>query len=280
MMPSNTNTQQQRQVQGLEAHYERFANAGNETASPTTYNMGGHSQLQGGSGQRQSPAVNQGMQMQRANSQQQQQQRQNMTRSPQKSLSGLGSTSNMGNSNNMYYSGGQGQQQQTRRIPSQSQGYGYSSGSGLVQNQNANRSNSYNIDFGATGNSRGSLGSNMTQLPSSGNVGGQRGSGGYGVQNQNQGYFDNTNVTGGYVDLPALETGLGGASGLGGNAGYGVGGMGGVSGGARSQSYSGDGIGSQGMGGGLFGTEQGGVGISESEMRDRLLRGIGSWKKG
>lgn len=281
MMPSSTNSQQQRRVQGLEAHYERFANAGNETASPATYNMGGMSSHGQGQGQRGSSAVNQGMAMHRANSQQQQQKRQNMTRSPQKSISGVGSTANMGNSNNMYY--GQGpnqQQQQTRHIPSQSQGYGYSSGSGIVQNQNASRSNSYNMDFGATGNSRGSLGSNMNQLPSSGNVGRQRGSGGYGVQNQNQGYFDNTNVTGGYVDLPALETGLGGASGLGGNAGYGVGGMGGVSGGARSQSYSGGGIGSQGMGGGLFGTEQGGVGISESEMRDRLLRGIGSWKKG
>lgn len=281
MMPSSTNSQQQRQVQGLEAHYERFTNAGNETASPTTYHMGGMSSHGQGQGQRGSPAVNQGMAMQRANSQQQQQQRQNMTRSPQKSMSGLGSTANMGNSNNMYY--GQGpnqQQQQTRHIPSQSQGYGYPSGSGMVQNQNASRSNSYNMDFGTTGNSRGSLGNNMNQLPSSGNVGGQRGSGGYGVQNQNHGYFDNTNVTGGYVDLPALETGLGGASGLGGNAGYGVGGMGGVSGGARSQSYSSGGIGSQGIGGGLFGTEQGGVGISETEMRDRLLRGIGSWKKG
>lgn len=282
IMPSSTNSQQQRQVQGLEAHYERFAHAGNETASPTTYNMGGMSSHGQGQGQRGSPAVNAGMAMQRANSQQQQQQqqRQNMTRSPQKSISGLGSTANMNNSNNMYY--GQGpnqQQQQTRHIPSQSQGYGYSSGSGMVQNQNASKSHSYNMDFGATGNPRGSLGSNMNQLPSSGNVGGQRGSGGYGVQNQNQGYFDNTNVTGGYVDLPALETGLGGASGLGGNASYGVGGMGGVSGGARSQSYSGGGIGSQGMGGGLFGTEQG-VGISESEMGDRLLRGIGSWKKG
>ena len=276
MMHSSTNSQQQNQVQGLEAHYERFANAGNETASPTTYNMGGMSSHGQGQGQRGSPSVNQNMAMQRANPKQQQQQRQNMTRSPQRSMSGLGSTANMGSSNNMYYGQGSNQQQQqTRHIPSQSQGYGYSSGGGMVQNQNASKSNNYNMDFGVTGNSRGSLGSNMNQLPSAGNVGGQRGSGGYGVQNQNQGYFDNTNVTGGYVDLPALETGLGGVGGN--NAGYGVGGM---ANSARSQSYSGGGLGSGGIGGGLFGTEQGGVGISESEMRDRLLRGIGSWKKG
>ena len=69
------------------------------------------------------------------------------------------------------------------------------------------------------------------------------------------------------VDLPALETGL--------NSGYG-GGLPVSAGGVRSASYGGSAMGGSmggNMAGGLFGAE--GSGISESEIRERLLRGIG-----
>ena len=264
MMPSSQQQQaSQRTAQGLEAHYERFANQDSQAQSPNTYTMGGgmgqpqqlnqaHKQ-----GQRSSPSVAQ--MMQRTGSQGQPQQRGsmgNMTRSPQKAATMGGISSNT--SSNMYYGGGQAQAQQQqgqRNIPTQSSGYGYNASTGMGQNQQASRSNSYNLDaFGPT--------NRMNQLPSStAAVQGQhqRANSGYGVQSQNQGYFDSTNIAGAnYVDLPALETGL--------NAGYGVN--------ARSASYGGSAMGgAANMGGGLFGNE--GSGISESEMRERLLRGIG-----
>ncbi len=228
-----TGTQASRaQPQGLEAHYARFetlqGDRAESTQSPTGYTIGGTlGAARGGSN----------MAQQRGGG---------MNRSPIKSNAGI----------NLYYQPqAQNQAQRLNSMGGSNQaGYGYNQ-----PQQQASRGNPYSIENYGRG-TRASLTSNT--LSSNSQAPQNRSVVAYGVQgqNQNQNDYFSAGATS-FVDLPALETGVG----------YG----------ARSASYSGGGmagggmgsggIGNGGIGGGLFGVNGQGP-LSESELREQLLR--------